>query len=143
MTLDMRLITHVYVPGCMFGIGQVGRLDVETDKGAESFALVDTTLSLLYNASHSRGLSNRLTRHISSLHANLDTKPVAIWQPQLDPNSLEYQIPTDAKLEMAKHTSIRKQQQLSRQSWNALGEVIRMAEGTAQLSLGRVIKNPR
>jgi hypothetical protein len=106
-----------------------------------NFALVDATLSLLYNASHSRGLSNRLTRNISSLYVNMDTKPTATWQPQLDPSSLEYQIPTEPEFENAKHKLNRKKQQLDGQSWNALGEAVRMAEGTAQLSLGRVIKN--
>ncbi|KAI0688458.1 hypothetical protein BC835DRAFT_1284607 [Cytidiella melzeri] len=103
---------------------------------------VDNTMLLLYNSSHSRGLASRLTRNLSLLHRIIDTKrPEVLWKPQLSPDSSEYQIPKSLTTNTPKQAFARKGEELSRQSWNAIGEVVRMAEGTGQLSLGRIIKN--
>lgn len=104
--------------------------------------LVDNTLSLLYNSSHSHGLANRLTRNLSHLHANVYHKKTGTWKPQHAPDDPIYRISDPAQSEKVKMVLQRRNKELKNRSWNALGEVVRMAESTNEISLGRVIKNP-
>ncbi|KAI0821179.1 hypothetical protein BC629DRAFT_1587483 [Irpex lacteus] len=104
---------------------------------------IDNTLSLLYNSSHNRGLANRLTRNLSLLHVNVNRTPTAHWKPNGPPDDPRYQVPEPAKSEKPKAAVQRRRDDLEKQTWNALGEVIRMAENTNEVSLGRIVKNLR
>ncbi|KAI0087100.1 hypothetical protein BDY19DRAFT_893492 [Irpex rosettiformis] len=104
---------------------------------------LDNILSILYTSSHSHGLANRLTRNLSLLYTNIDSKPTGHWKPQYAPDDPRYRIPEPVQFEKAKVALQRRRGELEKQSWNALGEAIRMAESTNEISLGRIIKNPR
>ncbi|KAI0343482.1 hypothetical protein BDW22DRAFT_1328209 [Trametopsis cervina] len=101
----------------------------------------DNTVSMLYNASVSRGLTSRLSRNICLLYDNLPSRYVPPWKPDLDPGSPQYQIPEGDGRNSTKAQMTRRREHIEEQKWNALGEVVRMAEGTARLSVGRFIKN--
>lgn len=108
-------------------------------------SVVDGTLSILCNAAQSRGLSHRITRNMALLSgAHLDIHHdiggvFSSWNPSHERGSQEYQIPTPG--------SKRYLRQIERQKWRPVGEaaldtfseVIRMAEGNDNVSLGRVI----
>jgi hypothetical protein len=93
---------------------------------------VDNTLSLLYSSAVSRGLPHRLTRNLHTLSkrrkdwVNLTyDRPAAPWRPTGEPvrvNSKKVQKNQGESGELA---------------WNMVGEVVRMAEGRDQLTLGR------
>ncbi|KAH7921026.1 hypothetical protein BV22DRAFT_1020178 [Leucogyrophana mollusca] len=108
---------------------------------------MDNTLSLLTTSAQSRGLPHQLTRNLSWLrkaHVNWvkdryygHKQP---WKPQLPVSSPEYKLKslvpetTRANNQLAKN---RRYRQFDEKSWDALGEVVRMAEGHHQISLGR------
>jgi hypothetical protein len=108
---------------------------------------VDNTLSLLYNSAKSRGLPHRLTRNLSILRLrNADWwekrhfSPSQPWNPQLPPDSPKYQP------QMVQRAKIKNQEEKQRRwrelddnAWNALGQVVRLAEAKHELCLGTIV----
>jgi hypothetical protein len=71
---------------------------------------------------------------------------LATWKPQLDPSSPEYlPKPIVAQTQKLRNKEEKKKRQegFDRNAWGALGEVVRMAEGRHQISLGRATFNER
>ncbi|KAF9012637.1 hypothetical protein BDQ17DRAFT_1232430 [Cyathus striatus] len=96
---------------------------------------VDGTLSLLFSASKSRGLPHRLFYNLNYF-VYLARRRVAYaekralrWKPNASP--AEYA----RKMQRSKV----QKEKLDSQGWNALSEVIGMAEGRDNVSLGRII----
>jgi len=96
---------------------------------------VDRTLSLLVTSAQSRGLAHRLTRNLSILHygfqeyqARIRFGPRRHW----DPHQREYKPARQARL-----TDI-SAEKFDGQSWGALEETVKMAEGKGGLTLGRM-----
>ena len=94
---------------------------------------VDNTLSLLYTSATSRGLAHKLTRNMHALshrrkgwlHTAYE-RTGAPWRPTgvpMQPKPNKRQTDRNEPGELA---------------WNMVGEVVRMAEGRDQLTLGRV-----
>ncbi|KAH7906627.1 hypothetical protein BJ138DRAFT_1015906 [Hygrophoropsis aurantiaca] len=108
---------------------------------------MDNTLSLLATSAQSRGLPHQLTRNLSWLRKSHATwvkdryyahKP---WKPQLPETSPEYErkpiVPKTSKAQDIQ-TKNRRFRLFDEKSWDAFGEVVRMAEGRHQISLGRI-----
>jgi hypothetical protein len=98
-------------------------------------SVVDRTLSLLITSAQSRGLSHKLTRNLSFLHFGFqkyqeDTRygTIRYW----DPHQQQYKPAREARL------SQQAAENFDGQSWGALEETARMAEGKSGLSLGRM-----
>jgi len=116
---------------------------------------MDSTLNLLYLSSQSRGLPHQLTRNLSRLQRghlkwtrNHYSTISKTWRPHLDPSSPEYApkvFVSQKAISKARKTEerLRKQAAFDRSCWGALGEVVRMAEGTHGISLGRATFNKR
>jgi hypothetical protein len=117
---------------------------------------VDRTLSLLYTSSQSHGLPHQLTRNLAILarqhrhravrlrKAQLAASPV--WKPHLPPNDPAYSVPRsppgkEARAEN-KEAKRARQRRMDDEAWGALGESVRLAEGRAGVSLGRVPEKP-
>ena len=101
---------------------------------------VDNTLELLHNSATAQGLSHRLTRNIGFLtHAYLTSRKRTgkSWDPQLPVTSPLYSIkPT-------KDPTAKKKKQQERVAFDgavfqSLGQVVRLAEGQSNVSLGRL-----
>lgn len=97
--------------------------------------VVDQTLSLLVTSAQSRGLAHKLTRNLSILHFGFQNYQKSsryhathFW----DPQQREYQPARQAQpcQTMAKI--------FDGQSWGALEETARMAEGKSGITLGRM-----
>ncbi|KAK1226595.1 hypothetical protein PQX77_010435 [Marasmius sp. AFHP31] len=104
---------------------------------------MDNTLSILYNSAKTRGLSHQLTRNLSFLvlgeHQRLrnQERNLPLWNPQLPPDAREYQV-KNSKV-TGKDEKRQRRKEFEETAWRALGEVVRMAEGRNELSLGRII----
>jgi hypothetical protein len=109
---------------------------------------VDHTLSIITNAAVSRGLTHKITRNLRWLRQShvlwveksyYSHKP--FWKPQLPSTSTQYQ-PYSLPTPGSKHDLIlgrnRKTRLFDEQCSNALGEVIKMAEGRHGIILGRL-----
>ncbi|KAJ6497431.1 hypothetical protein C8R45DRAFT_127037 [Mycena sanguinolenta] len=99
---------------------------------------IDNTLALLYTSSKARGLPHRLTRNLGSLvrreQQRLDSMRLPQWKPSLPADAVEYQpLYVDKQWAAIKH-----RQDEAVVAWNALEEVVRMAEGRNELSLGKI-----
>ncbi|KAG0700199.1 hypothetical protein DFH29DRAFT_933124 [Suillus ampliporus] len=99
---------------------------------------VDHTLSLLATAAASRGLAHKITRNLRWLR---QSHCFPFWKPQLPPTSTQYRpysLPTPGS--KPDHVLGRKRttRQFDEQCSNALGEVIKMAEGRHSIVLGRL-----
>jgi hypothetical protein len=98
---------------------------------------VDSTLEILYNSALSRGLPHQLTKNLADIHGLEYGRTVAAlaklpkWQPQ------DTSRPLVAKAPSAKQVKKAEERQFSDNALGALDEVIRMAEATAGLTLGR------
>jgi len=97
--------------------------------------VVDQTLSLLITSAQSRGLAHKLTRNLSFLHFGFqkyqeDTRYSIkqAWNPQQQ----------GYKPARQAHSSQTMAERFDGQSWGALEETVRMAEGKSGLSLGRM-----
>jgi hypothetical protein len=98
--------------------------------------LVDHTLALLYTSCHSRGLPHQLVRNLAFLRGSEKER---IWQIQgkrkaWDPHN------TSPALKPKNLNALAKKQneaQFESNADEALSEVIRMAEGCGNLTLGR------
>ncbi|KAJ7251143.1 hypothetical protein B0H12DRAFT_1018698 [Mycena haematopus] len=99
---------------------------------------IDNTLALLYTSCKTRGLSHRLTRNIAGLirreQQRLDTMKLPEWKPTLAADAVEYQ-PFHAAKQRA---AVEQLQDEAAVAWNALEEVVRLAEGRSELSLGKI-----
>ncbi|KAJ7033407.1 hypothetical protein C8F04DRAFT_957651 [Mycena alexandri] len=100
---------------------------------------IDNTLALLYTSSKSRGLAHQLTRNLAHLahseqgRINAQRRPE--WKPDLPVGSLEYK-----PFFVDHHRSqVQQEQAEASHTWDALEEVVRMAEGRHELSLGKVL----
>jgi hypothetical protein len=103
---------------------------------------VDNTLSLLYTSAASRGLPHDVVRNLASLQRRHVTwekynRPAEVWNPKLPPS--EYQIKASKASTMQSGGG----NKLDEKAWNALNEVVRMAEGRNGLILGRVKNKQR
>ncbi|KAF8161739.1 hypothetical protein K438DRAFT_1619017 [Mycena galopus ATCC 62051] len=99
---------------------------------------IDNTLAMLYTSCKTRGLSHRLTRNLSGLvqreQQRLNTAKLPEWKPTLPADAPEYQ-----SFHAAKQLAATKQREdEAAVAWNALAEVVRMAEGRNELSLGKI-----
>lgn len=102
---------------------------------------VDSTLKIQYNSAISRGLPHQLTRNLANIYgieygrnaSALGKLPK--WQPR-DASIPQTPRPLSSKQER-KNEEKQEQLQFSDNALGALDEVIRMAEATAGLSLGR------
>ncbi|KAJ7133742.1 hypothetical protein C8R43DRAFT_644917 [Mycena crocata] len=90
---------------------------------------VDNTLVLLYNSCTTRGLSHQLTRNLSFLlqreQDRINKRKPREWKPD--------SLPTTKVLKVEQ-----RQQREAAHGWDALEEVVRMAEGRNELSLGKM-----
>lgn len=97
--------------------------------------VVDRTLSLLVTSAQSRGLAHKLTRNLSFLHFGFQSYQTYTrygLTPTWNPQQREYR-----PVRPARPSQIRAEK-FDSQSWGALEETARMAEGKSGLSLGRM-----
>jgi len=97
--------------------------------------VVDRTLSLLITSAQSRGLAHKLTQNLSYLHFEFQKyqwsthyRATQFW----DPRQREYK---PARQPRPSQTTA---ERFDGQSWGALEETARMAEGKSGLTLGRM-----
>lgn len=100
---------------------------------------VDSTLSLLYASSISRGTAHDVIKNISflfhtSVQAVLAT-PTPKWDAQKPLSAYTPHVP---KKGMSKSEKDGKRGFIEARGWSALGEVMWMAEGSAGIHLGRL-----
>ena len=109
---------------------------------------MDNTLSLLYNSAISKGLPHRLTRNLSFLllkHNIWWSQRIFAsnkhWNPSLPPDSPAYRPPTPAEQskQQKKEEKLRPWKELDESAWGALGQVVRLAEGRHDISLGTIV----
>ncbi|KAJ6593212.1 hypothetical protein B0H19DRAFT_14565 [Mycena capillaripes] len=99
---------------------------------------IDNTLALLYTSCKTRGLAHRLTRNLALLtrgeQSRINSIRLPQWKPSLPSEAAEYQRSfQDPNLAIN-----RKREAEAALAWNALEEVVRMAEGRNELSLGKI-----
>ena len=106
-----------------------------------TYGPVDHTLEILYNSATSRGLPHQMTRNLASILGIERGRVITAmhrlpkWQPQ---SASIPKVPKHLTPKVLKKLDLKKEQEeLSENSMRALGEVVRMAEATAGLSLGR------
>jgi hypothetical protein len=110
-------------------------------KSIHFLATVDSTLDILYNSAISRGLPHQLTKNLAYIRETEYARTVTglaklpKWQPQ-DTSIPQVPKPLYAR-QLRKIEEKREQAQFSDNALGALDEVIRMAEATAGLTLGR------
>ncbi|KAJ6491603.1 hypothetical protein C8R47DRAFT_434501 [Mycena vitilis] len=99
---------------------------------------MDHTLALLYTSSKTRGLSHRLTRNLALLirgeQSRINKLKLPEWKPRLPFDAAEYQ----PQFEGPNIAARREREAETAFAWNALEEVVRMAEGRSELSLGTI-----
>ncbi|KAJ6490278.1 hypothetical protein C8R47DRAFT_1014431 [Mycena vitilis] len=99
---------------------------------------MDNTLALLYTSSKTRGLSHRLTRNLALLisgeQIRINRPKLPQWKPRLPSGAEEYQ----PFFEDPNIAAARKRDKEVGFAWNALEEVVRMAESRNELSLGKI-----
>ncbi|KAJ7682478.1 hypothetical protein DFH06DRAFT_971813 [Mycena polygramma] len=102
---------------------------------------IDNTLALLYTSSKTRGLSHRLTRNLALLirgeQSRINRSKLPQWRPRLPFGVAEYQ----PFFEDPNIAAARKREAEVGFAWNALEEVVRMAEGRNELCLGKLALN--
>lgn len=102
---------------------------------------VDHTLALLYTSCHSRGLPHQLVRNLSYLQGSEKERMLQIqgrrkaWDPRN--KALLTKIPTVKLKDLNALAKKQKEAQFESNADGALSEVIRMAEGCGNLTLGR------
>lgn len=112
-----------------------------------SSRIVDNSLSFLLSSAQSYGLSHQVIKNLSILvHTHRwwvwgsYYKGVKRWKPQLPLSSSEYDpaslLPKDLR-RMNRRSKMRDAKKIDERCWDALGEVVRMAEARHNLSLGR------
>lgn len=92
------------------------------------------------NSSSSRGLAHKLTRNLASLNYHIrDThtpKPGPQWKSSPD-EYVDIEEALRNRLKQERGQSKGSSPEYDRQAWGALEEVVRMAEGSAGVLLGR------
>ena len=104
---------------------------------------VDNTLKLLYNSATSRGLPDDLTKNLSFLmyghrrwwKDRYYSSSGSPWNPQRPPDPMAALSPK-AKSRDAKRNRWR---EMDDRSWNAIEDVVKMAEGRHQIFLGKAV----
>ena len=110
---------------------------------------VDGTLSILCNAAQSRGLSHKLTRNLALLagtHLNIYHDVAAVhsyWTPDRPHDSPEYTVPAPGSRRYLRQKDRESLRPIADEALDAFGEIVRMAEGNSNVSLGRVIPGIR
>jgi hypothetical protein len=105
------------------------------------WVIVDHTLELLYNSAISRGLPHQVTEnlgHITGVERSRIVSAISKlpkWQPQA-PSIPEVPKPLTQK-QLKTLEAKREQDQFKENAMGALSQVIRMAEASAGLTLGR------
>lgn len=106
---------------------------------------VDGTLSILTNAARSRGLCHKVIRNLAlqadtslDLHHNLVSARRS-WNPQLQASDVLYQTPLPRTKCYRLCQEQHRWKTIKAEALNAFGEVVRMAEATSSVTLGRVI----
>lgn len=111
---------------------------------ADICSVVDNTMAMLYNSSHTNGLPHKLTRNLAQLSKNLSDARLTkrdIWVPNLDPSSSRYQVrAVVGSSDTVRINAEKARRKFDAESWSAIGQVIRLAEGRNGLSLGRVTR---
>ncbi|KAJ6590171.1 hypothetical protein DFH09DRAFT_222856 [Mycena vulgaris] len=99
---------------------------------------IDNTLALLYTSCKTRGLSHLLTRNLALLvrgeQGRINQRRIREWKPKLAANASEYDTAFPAKELIAE----RKKELEDAHAWDALEEVVRLAEGRNELAFGRI-----
>jgi hypothetical protein len=104
---------------------------------------VDGTLELLYTSSRSRGLPHQVTKNLTKLVLSEKRRQWAIetsypvWDPKAD------RTPSQVASVLKRQNKTRQARAFAGNALAALTEVIQMAEGRDELSLGRVILQRR
>ncbi|KAI6112007.1 hypothetical protein EDD16DRAFT_1605628 [Pisolithus croceorrhizus] len=108
---------------------------------------MDNTLTFLLSSAQSRSLPHKVVKNISILSGRHRFwvresyyKGIKQWNPQRPPTAPEYDpkslLPKDRRATNLR-AKTREGKKVNEQCWNALGEVVRMAEARHDLSLGR------
>ena len=104
---------------------------------------VDQTLELLLNSSRSRGLAHQVTKNLSNLVLSEKRRQwnveysYPVWDPSVPPTP-QTVARTEKRLQKMRET-----QAFAGNGLAALSEIIRMAEGRDEVSLGRVMLRRR
>ncbi|KAI0250058.1 hypothetical protein BJV78DRAFT_1275930 [Lactifluus subvellereus] len=140
-----RYVRPLWKPTFREAANVIRRLQVPTLRSSEKAQLerwlclwelsMDRTISLLSTSAQSRGLPHKLTRNLSFLHfgfkkyqENTRYGPTQPWNPrQQEYKPVRQARPSQIKAEI-----------FDGQSWGALEETARMAEGKGRLTLGRM-----
>lgn len=106
-----------------------------------TLTIVDRTLALLYTSCHSRGLPHQLVRNLAYLRGSerqrirLTQARRKVWDPR---NKALLTKSQSVKLKDVNVSAKKKKEaQFELNADGALGEVVRMAEGCGNLTLGR------
>ncbi|KAJ6631393.1 hypothetical protein B0H10DRAFT_1772943 [Mycena sp. CBHHK59/15] len=99
---------------------------------------IDNTLAMLYTSCKTRGLSHQLSRNLGLLvraeQARVNLEKLPVWKAKLSAGAPEYQ--SDFR---DPHLKGARKRYLDRaHAWDAIEEVVRMAEGAHGFSLGRM-----
>ncbi|KAJ7496627.1 hypothetical protein FB451DRAFT_199571 [Mycena latifolia] len=99
---------------------------------------IDNTLAILYTSCKTRGLSHQLTRNLGLLvrgeQGRINARRLPEWKPQLARDAPQYRDAFRNPEVVADKT----RQIDEGHGWDALEEVIRMAEGRNELVFGRI-----
>ncbi|KAI9508391.1 hypothetical protein F5148DRAFT_1197020 [Russula earlei] len=96
---------------------------------------VDRTLSLLITSAQSRGLPHRLTRNLSLLHLGFQRYQESSHYGETQPWDPHQQVYKPARKARSSQLDAA---HFDSQSWGALEETVRMAEGKSRITLGRI-----
>jgi hypothetical protein len=113
------------------------------DGHADRIWLVDNTLAFLYNSCQSRGVPHQVTRNLGFLvlseHQRLRSHQFQSWSPQLPLTSPRYKPsrPLDSQQKL-KEERLKRWADFDVNALAALSEVVRMAEGRQNMSLGQI-----
>jgi hypothetical protein len=120
---------------CLWELSSEFKVDILAPVVKVDFLLVDRTLSLLVTSAQSRGLAHRLTRNLSILHFGFQK-----YQARVRYGLLQTWDPRQQEYKPARQTrpALVDAEKFDGQSWGALEETVRMAEGKSGLTLGRM-----
>ncbi|TFK71082.1 hypothetical protein BDN72DRAFT_838185 [Pluteus cervinus] len=108
---------------------------------------VDRTLGILYTSSQTRGHSHRLVRNLAYMMLSERQRVLEdhhrrrrrTWDGQQAADSEKYIPSVPSAKERRKDAQQRRWDAHRGQAWNAIGEVVRMAEGRDGVLLGRIV----
>lgn len=111
--------------------------------------VADNTLALLYNSSLYRGLPHRLTHNLALFvlghhqRRRFAQKYSGVWKANLPANSPEYKLPQVRNLGGKRSPRQQGEDALNAGAFNALDEVVRLAEGRNKIFMGRMTTTRR